>query len=95
MPRKKDLIILWPCYFDRAKTRKEGRRVPKKFAIPDPTVKAIASAAKDLGYYVEIEPEKSHPSEPWRGDGRVIVAKTTSKSDIVMQIASRLKDQRS
>jgi signal recognition particle subunit SRP19 len=95
MPRKKDLVILWPCYFDKAKTRKEGRRVPKKYAIHEPTVEAIANAAKNLGYYVEIEPEKRHPSEPWRGDGRVIVAKTTSKSDIVTRIAFRLRDQRS
>ncbi|MFQ6128989.1 MAG: signal recognition particle subunit SRP19/SEC65 family protein [Thermoplasmata archaeon] len=95
MPRRKDIIILWPCYFDRTKTRKEGRRVPKKLAIQDPTAEIIAKTARDLGYYVEIEPEKSHPSEPRKGDGRVIVAKTTPKSDIILQIASRLKDQRS
>lgn len=95
MPRKKDLVILWPCYFDRAKTRREGRKVPKKLALQEPTTDIIAKTAKDLGFYVEIEPDKSHPSEPWKGTGRVIVAKTTSKSDIIARIASRLKDQRS
>jgi signal recognition particle subunit SRP19 len=95
MPRKKELVVLWPCYFDRAKTRSEGRRVPKKLAMHEPSVEAIADAARDLGYYVEIEPGKRHPSESWKGEGRVIVAKTTSKSDIVSQIATRLKDQRS
>ncbi|MFQ5909178.1 MAG: signal recognition particle subunit SRP19/SEC65 family protein [Thermoplasmata archaeon] len=95
MPRRKDLVILWPCYFDRAKTRKEGRRVPKKLAILEPSAEIIAKTARDLGYYVEIEPEKRHPSESWRGEGRVIVAKTTSKSDIIRQIATQLKDQRS
>lgn len=95
MPRRKDIVVLWPCYFDRGKSRKEGRRVSKKLAVREPTAEMIAQAAKELGFYVEIEPEKSHPSEPWKGDGYVVVAKTTSKSDIIAQIASRLKDQRS
>ena len=95
MPRKKDLVVLWPSYFDRSKTRREGRRVPKKLAMHEPTVEAIADAARDLGYYAEIEHGRSHPSEPWKGEGRVVVAKTASKSDIVAQIASHLRTQRS
>lgn len=95
MPRRKDFVVIWPCYFDRSRSRKDGRRVPKKLAIQNPTTDLIASAAKDLGYYVEIEPEKSHPSKPWGGEGRLIVAKSGPKSDIIIKIASRLKDQRS
>ena len=95
MARRKEHLILWPCYFDRSRTRKEGRRIPKRLAVNEPTCEMIAKAARDLGHYVEIEPEKRHPSEAWKGSGRVIVAKTTSKSDLIIQIASRMRDQRS
>ena len=32
----KDKIVIWPVYFDASKSRKEGRRIPKKLAIKYP-----------------------------------------------------------
>ena len=45
--RKQDKAIIWPAYFDQAKTRKKGRRVPKNMAVQSPKILEIQEAAQN------------------------------------------------
>lgn len=95
MARRKDVLILWPHYFDASLSRNQGRRVPKSLAVQNPKVEEIATAARDLGYFAEMDRDKAHPSTPWISEGRVLVAKAAPKSSVIQKIASTMKDQRS
>ncbi len=87
-------IILYPAYFDLGRTRDQGRRVAKRWAVESPTAEEIASAAKALGLQPQLEEGKSFPSTPWRKEGRVLVRADYFKTSIVQKVAQRLKESR-
>ncbi|TLZ75400.1 MAG: hypothetical protein E6K14_00990 [Methanobacteriota archaeon] len=49
MPKGDRPIVLYPAYFDLGRSRDDGRRVAKRWAVESPTVQEIATAAKALG----------------------------------------------
>lgn len=63
---------LYPVYFDKTRSRKEGRRVGKHLAIENPLAYNIVLAVSRLGLGLEIgfEPDKLHPKD-WANPGRV------------------------
>ncbi|KAF3481057.1 signal recognition particle SEC65 subunit [Arthroderma uncinatum] len=63
---------LYAVYFDRTRTRAEGRRVSRKLAVSNPLAKDILDAAQLLGLNVGFEPDKLHPKD-WSNPGRVRV----------------------
>ena len=88
--RKQDKIIIWPCYFDATKTRKDGRRVPKSSAIPLPKILEIKQAAEELGFECEQVADSSYPKAPWLKSGMLLVKKRENKNQIVGKIAKQL-----
>jgi signal recognition particle subunit SRP19 len=46
--RQQDKAIIWPAYFDAAKTRKDGRRVAKNLAVLSPKASEIKEAAESF-----------------------------------------------
>jgi signal recognition particle subunit SRP19 len=88
--RKQDKIILWPCYFDAAKTRKDGRRVPKSLAMLSPKILEIKQAAEELGLECESVANSSHPRTPSLKTGMLLVKKREKKDQIVRRIAKQL-----
>jgi len=92
--RKQNKIVLWPVYFDANKTRREGRRVPKKLAIPSPKLEEIQKAVKRMGLQPEIVSDAVHPSSPWQKTGLLIVSKKYSKVETLRKIAKELLDIR-
>ncbi|KAA0007129.1 MAG: signal recognition particle protein Srp19 [Thermoplasmata archaeon] len=92
MVGKKDgKYVLWPAYFDKKLSRDEGRRIPRKEAVENPTVEGLAKAAQSLGLHPVLEKEAKYPSRQWEAKGRVLVDKTgESKSSVLKKIASRL-----
>ena len=92
--RKQNKIVLWPVYFDANKTRIEGRRVPKKLAIPSPTLDEIQQAVKMTGLRPEIVPEAIHPSSPRQKTGLLLIPKQDSKVDALRKIGKALLDIR-
>jgi len=82
--------VLYPAYFDRELTRKEGRRVAEGMAVEDPEVEEIAKAVQQVGYDAVIEREKSYSREHYRTRGRVLVknAEDAAKNDIVQAVAA-------
>ena len=92
--RKQNKIVLWPVYFDSNKTRREGRRVPKKLAIPSPKLEEIQKAVKRMGLRPEIVPDAVYPSSPWQKTGHFIIPKKDSKAKTLRKIAEELSDIR-
>lgn len=89
--RRKDIIILWPVYFDLSRTRREGRRLPKKLCIQSPNVKMLEEAVKNLGLKYEINPESAYPRLPWVKMGFISVRKDgKSKARLLREVALEL-----
>lgn len=63
---------LYPVYFDKSRTRAEGRKVGTELAVENPLAREIVDAAQMLGLQVGFEPEKLHPKD-WANPGRVRV----------------------
>ncbi|MCK4952432.1 signal recognition particle protein Srp19 [Candidatus Bathyarchaeota archaeon] len=92
--KKKDEIILWPVYFDSTKTRSEGRRVPKKIAVPAPNLEEIEKAAELLGFKPKIVSDAAHPRLSWQKMGVVVLPKKNSKSQITRKIIKKILESR-
>ncbi|OGS48553.1 MAG: hypothetical protein A3K68_00050 [Euryarchaeota archaeon RBG_16_68_13] len=94
MPKGDRPIVLYPAYFDLARSRDEGRRVAKRVAVESPTVEEIAAAAKALGLAPQLEEDKAHSTTPWRKEGRVLVKADFYKTSVVRKVAEKIKASR-
>ena len=63
---------LYPVYFDKSRTRAEGRKVGAELAVENPLARDIVDAVQMLGLRAGLEPEKLHPKD-WANPGRVRV----------------------
>ncbi|KAF2749443.1 SRP19-domain-containing protein [Sporormia fimetaria CBS 119925] len=70
--RSKHYQCLYPVYFDRNRTRAEGRRVGRELAVENPLAREMADAAAFLGLETVLEPDKTHPKD-WSNPGRIRV----------------------
>lgn len=93
--RKQDKAIIWSAYFDQAKTREQGRRVPKSLAVQSPKIQEIAEAAEKLGLEHEVAVEAGYPKTPWAKTGMIMVEKKGSKEQTMKKIAKQLLKIRS
>jgi signal recognition particle subunit SRP19 len=92
--RKQNKIILWPVYFDATKTRTDGRKVPKKLAVPAPKLEELQIATKQLGLQPEVVSDAAHPNSPWRKTGLLTVPKTEPKNETLKRVAESLSKLR-
>jgi signal recognition particle subunit SRP19 len=92
--RKQNKILLWSIYFDANKTRREGRRVPKKYAVASPKVEELLRATKRLGLQPETVFDAAHPSSPWQRSGLLFIPKGESKGKTLKKIAKELLNLR-
>jgi signal recognition particle subunit SRP19 len=88
--RKQEKAIIWPAYFDLTKTRKKGRRVPRRLAVNSPKILEVQEAAQKLGLELEVLPNKSYPKTPWVKTDMLLVEKKGSKEQIINRIAKQL-----
>ena len=89
--RGEDKYVIYPIYFDKSVSRLSGRRVSRKNAVDKPDLENISKAAKSLGLNPVLEKEVSYPARNWKKEGRILVDKKDSKSNILVQIAKRLQ----
>jgi signal recognition particle subunit SRP19 len=94
MPKGDRPIVLYPAYFDLGRSRAEGRRVAKRWAVESPTMQEVATAAKALGLEPQVEEGKAFPSTPWRKEGRVLVRADYFKTSILHKVAKHIKESR-
>jgi signal recognition particle subunit SRP19 len=88
--RKSDNAIIWPVYFDQAKSKSEGRRVPKNLAVMSPKILEIKEAADKLGLQNDINATAGYPKTPWAKIGMLSVEKNEPKEKIILKIAAQL-----
>lgn len=86
-----DKFVLWPAYFDRERSRADGRRVPDSFAVRAPDAPWIETAARKLGLDPQVEEKAVHPSIPYEKSGRVLVAKKGSKEQVLKMVGERMR----
>ena len=87
----KEWKVLYPLYFDKGKTVRQGRRVPVEFAVDNPLAVTLADACRALGFEPALELTKTHPKD-WANPGRVrIDLAGRSKRELYGQIAKQLK----
>jgi len=96
MRSRKPFIIFWPQYFDAKRSRSNGRRIPKKFAIDKITTNDILNAAKKLGYIAHHEKGYKYP-RTWSDDpGRVSIdTKGKKKTKVLLEVAKEIKKSQS
>lgn len=92
MPEK-DKLVIWPIYFDAARSREAGRMVSIPDSVDEPTLDMLITAALKSGFKPEIEREKRHP-KTWQEEGaagRILIARAGPKSAALKRIASAMK----
>ncbi len=82
--------VIYPIYFDKKLSRKQGRKVAKKHAVEKPTVDAITKAAKSLHLNPQKEQDTRHPATHLKHKGRILVDQKEPKTTLLRQIAQRL-----
>ena len=87
--KKRNMHYFYPAYFDKSKTRKEGRRVNNKLAIEKPTIEKIIAATNRLNLKGKIE-DKAYSRDPFT-KGRLGITITEKKSMILKKLAKNMK----
>lgn len=64
--------VVYPCYFDKNRSVREGRRVNSDRAVANPLAKTVSDACRSLGLPVLLELDKTHPQD-FGNPGRVRV----------------------
>ena len=102
MPHDPSKMSVWTGYFDSKLSRSAGRRVPKEASVPNPSLEAVAWAAKEVGISkMKRDTEASHPSRPHLGEGRLVLStqdalsatSSDSKEGVMQSIGLRLHSQ--
>jgi len=89
--RKQNKIVIWPVYFDSTKARGQGRKIPKKYAVPNPKLDEICKALDKLKLKYEVVADAAYPKIPWRKTGLIYIEKgKESKLKILKKIGETL-----
>lgn len=86
-------IVLWPINIDSTRSRKEGRKISKEYAVPHPTVEEIYKVAKELNLDPIIE-DKPYPRAWWEQRKRISILKTKPKTQLLRELAAKIKEKR-
>jgi signal recognition particle subunit SRP19 len=92
MRSRKPFLIFWPQYFEAKRSRSNGRRLPRKFAVEKVNLEEIAKAARTLGYNSEIETNYRYSRSWWDDPGRVLIdAKGKKKTKVLLEVAKEIR----
>lgn len=81
--------ILYPCYFNAALKRNEGRRVTISGAVREPSLADLERAVKRTGLRFRVE-QKHFPARWWMKEGRILVEWSESKEKLLKKVAANL-----
>ncbi len=90
---KEKRIVLWAANIDSSRSISEGRKIPLKYAVSEPSVEEIVLAAKMLGLKPAIE-EKAYPRSWWKDKHRIVVDKLDTKRNTLVEIAKKVRKLR-
>ena len=93
--RKQNKIVVWPVYFDSTRARGQGRKIPKKYAVPNPKLDEICKALDKLKLKYEVVADAAYPKMPWRRTGVIYIEKIKKpKLEILKLIGQKLAELR-
>jgi signal recognition particle subunit SRP19 len=87
---EKGECILYPCYFNAAYSRAEGRKVPRNLGTKGPVLTDLERALKKIGIAFRVE-ENHHPAHWARREGRVVAEWSESKQSLLRKVAQKLE----
>ena len=93
--RNKGKLVFWPAYFDTGLSWGEGRKVPKNLSLRGVKAEEIFKAAEQLDLDPAMNENAAFSKTSWRKNGVVFVKKTGKKSDIMKDIARKMRQNRS
>ena len=86
-------IVLWPEYFDKNRTRSEGRRLPIQLCVESPDLDIIAKGAMILDLEYKIFEDAAYPANWAARAGCVRVERgKMPKTKILAEIGKVLVD---
>jgi signal recognition particle subunit SEC65 len=89
-------MIIYPANIDLNLTKKQGRKISRKHAVPSPKAKEMQKVLQGLvEEEVKLEKEKSYSRRVWASEGRVLVDEKGGKTAIMRRIAKEIKRLRS
>ncbi len=91
-------LVIWTVNLDKKKSRSRGRKIPRRFAVPNVKLQEIVDACRDLGIEVQVERDKKHPRCWWEESGRVVIKKEFikehTKTKLMIEISKRILESR-
>ncbi|MBY9000409.1 MAG: signal recognition particle subunit SRP19/SEC65 family protein [Candidatus Heimdallarchaeota archaeon] len=90
MLRKSRSFVLYPEYFDKQLSRKEGRKIPRSKAVEDCNLSKIAYACKHLELTHTIQKDKHYSKNWWNSEGRIVVNPegANNKTELIRRVAN-------
>lgn len=90
--RQSGFHYIYPAYFEAGRSRKSGRRIPKKLALQGVDVELIVLAARRLKLEYKVRPDARYPASWWGTPGLVLIKKTEqSKTHLLKELAEKMK----
>lgn len=92
----KDYVV-WPSYFDKNLSKKDGRKLPKNLALDHPKFDEIKKALESIGINHQLEKTSKYPKDQGKDErnlGRFIVEKKFSKNEILRKISKEMRKNR-
>ncbi|MFW6083352.1 MAG: signal recognition particle subunit SRP19/SEC65 family protein [Thermoplasmatota archaeon] len=95
MPRRqRKTWIIYPEYFDKNKSRSDGRKVPIELAVKNPHIEEIGKVLSEMDVPNRIEKHAQHPANWYEENGRLIIPKQQEKKEEFLDIlAEELKER--
>ena len=88
------MITVWPQYFDKDLTLKQGRKVSNDLAVKEPTLSEIERSLKRLGLTYETQKEASYPGKWYEKSGRILVEWEGTKLELLKEVSLKIKEIR-
>lgn len=90
MLRKKRYFVLYPEYFDKKLSRKQGRKIPRNKAVEGCNLSKVAYACKYLELEYEVEKDRKYSKNWSESEGRVVVNPEgiASKTELIRRVAN-------
>jgi signal recognition particle subunit SRP19 len=91
--RQSGYYYVYPAYFEAGRSRKSGRRIPKKLALQSVDVELIVLAARRLKLEYQVKPDARYPPSWWGTPGLVLIRKTAErpKTQLLKELAEKMK----
>lgn len=91
MRRDRTHYFVFPEYFDKSLSRREGRRLPLSEAVEKPRLLELKLAAEKLGYDYELREHAAYPRQWWQSKGLILIQKKESKLKTLREISNEIK----